>query len=73
MNENTNENIQDISLKEAFEQLDGLIEKMQEGELSLEETFSLYKKGIALVELADSKIEKVECDIKKLDELSEEK
>ena len=58
----------DVTLEEAFEQLDELIEKMEESELPLEESFALYKKGVSLVELCNKKIEKVECDIRKITE-----
>ena len=63
------EKLQDeVTLEEAFEQLDELIEKMEESELPLEESFALYKKGVSLVELCNKKIEKVECDIRKITE-----
>ncbi len=68
MSENQNPEM-DVTLEEAFEQLDELIEKMEESELPLEESFALYKKGVSLVEYCNKKIEKVECDIKKVTEV----
>lgn len=67
MNEETKIN-EGMSLEEAFEELDGLIEKMETSQLPLEETFRLYKQGLSLVEFCNQKIEKVECDIKKVTE-----
>lgn len=67
MSENTNPEM-DVTLEEAFEQLDELIEKMEESDLPLEESFKLYKQGVSLVEYCNKKIEKVECDIKKVTE-----
>ena len=67
MNEETKIN-DEMSLEEAFEELDGLIEKMETSQLPLEETFRLYKQGLSLVEFCNQKIEKVECDIKKVTE-----
>ena len=58
----------EMTLEQAFEQLDKITEKMEEGSLSLEETFALYKEGLSLVELCSSKIEKVESDIRILNE-----
>lgn len=58
----------ELSLEESFKELDALIEKMQNDDLPLEDTFELYKKGIALVEGCTKKIEKVEADIKKVSE-----
>ena len=66
-NEETKIN-EEMSLEEAFEELDGLIEKMETSQLPLEETFRLYKQGLSLVEFCNQKIEKVECDIKKVTE-----
>ena len=67
MNEETKIN-EEMSLEEAFEELDGLIEKMETSQLPLEETFRLYKQGLSLVEFCNQKSEKVECDIKKVTE-----
>ncbi len=67
MNEETKIN-EEMSLEEAFEELDGLIEKMETSQLPLEETFRLYKQVLSLVEFCNQKIEKVECDIKKVTE-----
>ena len=61
-------NFEELTLEEAFEQLDELIEKMEDSELPLEESFELYKNGVSLVEVCNKKIEKVECDIKKVTE-----
>ena len=59
---------EETTLEEAFEKLDELIEKMEERDLPLEEAFGLYKTGIEVVEFCNRKIEKVECDIKKITE-----
>lgn len=59
---------EEMSLEEAFDELDALIEKMETSSLPLEETFRLYKQGLALVEFCNQKIEKVECDIQKVTE-----
>ena len=61
-------NLEEMTLEAAFEQLDELIDKMEESDLPLEESFQLYKKGVSLVEVCNKKIEKVECDIRKVTE-----
>ncbi len=53
----------ELKLEEAFDELDSLIGEMQGGELTLEETFEHYKRGIALCESCEKKLKKVECDI----------
>ena len=61
-------NKEELTLEEAFTQLDELIDKMEGSSLPLEETFQLYKQGVSLVEYCNKKIEKVECDIRKVTE-----
>ena len=56
-----------LSLEEMFAKLEGVINEMQTGGLTLEETFARYKEGLALVENCNKKIEKIECDIKVID------
>ena len=66
-----------LSLEQILEQLDGTIEKLQSGEVSLEESFELYKKGMDYVKLCSETIEQVEKKVLmlnqegKLDELEE--
>ncbi|MBO4834788.1 MAG: exodeoxyribonuclease VII small subunit [Lachnospiraceae bacterium] len=59
---------EEMTLEEAFTELDQLIEKMESASLPLEETFQLYKQGVSLVEFCNKKIDKVECDIRKVTE-----
>ena len=49
-----------MSLEQVLEKLDETIEKMQSGDVSLEESFELYKKGMDYVKLCNDTIEKVE-------------
>ena len=58
----------DLTLEEAFEEMDELIGKMEDQDLPLEESFALYKKGVSLVDYCNQKIEKIECDIRKIQE-----
>lgn len=58
---------QEETLEEMMQKLEKLIEGMQSGELTLEETFADYKKGLELVEKCSGRIEKIECDIKLLE------
>lgn len=54
-------------LNEVFAELDELIEKM-ENEDSLEKTFDMYKKGVGLLKEANDSIDKIEKQVKVLDE-----
>lgn len=55
-------------LESSFKRLDEIIEKMEQGELSLEESFKLYKEGVELVGACNESIEKVEKDIKLIED-----
>lgn len=55
-------------LEEGFKRLDEIIEKMEQGELSLEESFKLYKEGVGLVSSCNEAIEKVENEIKVIED-----
>ena len=49
-----------ISIEEAFERMDEIIEQMQSGELSLEDSFKKYEEGMKLVKTCSESIDKVE-------------
>ena len=49
-----------ITLEEALKKLDDTIEKLQSGEVSLEESFELYKEGMDYVKLCTETIDRVE-------------
>ena len=54
---------QDMTIEQSFAELDRIIDSMQTGSLSLQETFDLYRKGVDLVAGCSRKIEKIQCDI----------
>ena len=53
-------------LNEIFENLDGLLEKM-EGEESLEKSFAIYQKAVSLLKEANDSIDQIEKQVKLLD------
>ena len=53
-------------LNEIFEDLDGLLEKM-EGEDSLEKSFAIYQKAVSLLKEANESIDQIEKQVKLLD------
>ena len=57
------------SLEENFAQVEEIIASLQEGELSLEDSFKKYTEGIKLIKNCNDAIDKVE---KKLIDVSEE-
>lgn len=49
-----------MTLEESFDALDGIIDQMQGGELTLEESFQKYEEGMKLIKNCNDAIDKVE-------------
>lgn len=58
-----------LSIEESFEQLDTIISSLQQGDLSLEESFQKYEEGMKLIKHCSDTIDKVE---KKLEIIEQE-
>lgn len=55
-------------LESNFEELDKIVEQMESGDLSLDQSFELYKKGIELVKSCNESINKVEKEMQIISE-----
>ncbi len=55
-----------LSLEEAFEKLETVIETLERPETSLEESFQAYKEGVSLVQLCNEQIDRVEKEVRVL-------
>lgn len=64
--------MKDKSLEEVFESLDQVMEELESDGVSLEDSFRLYNQGMELLKVCNDKIDKVEKQIKILDEDGEE-
>lgn len=62
----------DKSLEEVFEQLDQIVEQLEETNVSLEDSFQLYHKGMELLKVCNDKIDTVEKKMMILDENGEQ-
>lgn len=58
------------TLEEGFSELENILEQLDNEDITLEESFDLYTKGMKLIKACNSKIEKVE---KKLQIIGEER
>ena len=58
----------ETTIREDFDTLEGIIDKMDAPELSLEESFGLYEDGMKLLKQLSTRIERVEEKVKKLNE-----
>lgn len=64
--------MKDNSLEEVFEELDEVVGQLEESTISLEDSFSLYHKGMELLKVCNDKIDKVEKKMLILDENGEQ-
>lgn len=58
----------EIRLEEAFGQLEILLEKLNDRDVSLEESFTLYQEGMQLLKLCNEKVDCVEKRMLQIDE-----
>jgi exodeoxyribonuclease VII small subunit len=49
-----------LSFEQAMDQLEGIVEKLEEGDVPLEEAISFYKEGMELSKLCHDKLKNVE-------------
>ena len=54
---------EDLTLEDSFEKLEEMLEKLEDRELPLEESFQLYQKGMELLKACNEKIDLVEKKI----------
>lgn len=60
------------SLETVFEQLDEIVEQLEAEDVSLEDSFGLYRKGMDLLKVCNEKIDTIEKKMMMLDENGEE-
>ena len=60
------------NIEENFKELDELLEKMQDEDVSLDVSFEMYKKGIEIVKDSNEQIDKIEKQIEVLEEESDD-
>ena len=56
----------EISFEKAMERLEEIVDSLECGSCQLEDSLKLFEEGVKLVKLCNSKLEAVECSIKKL-------
>ena len=58
--------IEKISFEEALEELEAIINRLESGEVPLDETISLYDRGSKLKEFCENKLQSAEEKIQKI-------
>ena len=57
-----------MSIDESFEYLDDVIDKMEDPDITLEESFSLYEKGMKVLRQAAGAVDEVEKKVRLIDD-----
>lgn len=57
-----------MSMEEAFKSLDEIVEQMENKDISLEDTFAMYQKGMQLLKECSNRIDTVEKKMLQLNE-----
>ena len=55
-------------LEDAFDRIEELLEKLQDKDVTLEESFGLYQEGMGLLKLCNENIDHVEKQMLQIDE-----
>ncbi|MDO4960890.1 MAG: exodeoxyribonuclease VII small subunit [Eubacteriales bacterium] len=58
----------ELTIEESFDKLDEILEKMEDENVGLEETFKLYEQGLGLIKSAGDSIDRIEKQIRVLSE-----
>ncbi len=62
------EELKKMSINDAFASVEETMDKLRSDEISLEESFALYKEGVEILKACAEKIDTVEKKVQKLDE-----
>lgn len=68
----TKDSMDNLSIEESFEQLDDIMEKLQDEDIKLEESFELYKKGMEMLAHCKEVIDDVEKKVQILSDNSDD-
>lgn len=55
------------SIEEMLDEVDGIIESLESGDIPLEDSFKIYEKGMKTIQAVNARIDKVEKKIIELD------
>ncbi len=70
-NSNLSSDKKDLSLEDTFQEIEDVIKKMEDKELSLDASFKLFKNGTDLIRKCNDKIDKVEKEVQIIKESGE--
>ncbi len=56
-----------LSLEQALDELDALVQRMESGALTLDESIAAYRRGTELARLCQSRLASAELEVKRLE------
>ncbi len=56
----------DLTFEQAFQQLEEVVQKLEAGDLSLEESLALFERGMLLARLCESKLDEAEQKVSQI-------
>jgi len=59
--------MESISFEQALDELDGLVRRMESGQLSLDDSIAAYRRGAELARFCQTKLANAEQEIKRLE------
>ena len=59
-------NTKDLSFEDSLKKLEDIVDQVESGDVDLEKSVELYKKGMDLKKICEEKLKKVEAQIKKI-------
>lgn len=63
--------IEEKTIEDSLQELDGIVERLESRDISLEESFAMYQKGMELLKQCSGKIDRVEKKMLKMNENGE--
>ena len=61
-----NSDIKKLSFEEALSELEGIVESLERGDIDLEDSISIYERGVILKAHCESKLEKAKMKVDKI-------
>ena len=61
-----NSDIKKLSFEEALSELEGIVESLERGDIDLEDSISIYERGVVLRAHCESKLEKAKMKVDKI-------
>lgn len=63
--------IEEKTIEDSLQELDGIVERLESRDISLEDSFAMYQKGMELLKQCSGKIDRVEKKMLKMNENGE--